>query len=134
MKSLTVVCLVAGGFMCVAAQEPSKPVLRKGVSVQMPVASHAVEIRAADEQDATIIAITADGKMFVGAKPAELDELRHLSAAAVYVKADARARYQDVLSVMDALRGKRVGLLTATPGNVKKEGNILPPYGVMVAM
>jgi hypothetical protein len=56
-----------------------------------------------------------------------------MSAATVYVKADARAQYQSVLSVLDALQGKRVALLTAAPANVEKRGNITPPYGVTVA-
>jgi len=131
MKSLFVVCLIAGSLICVTAQEPSKPVLRQGVSVQMPVARHAVEMRAADEQDATVIAVTADGKVFVGVKPAQLGSLSDLSAGTVYVKADARVQYQEILAILEALRGKRVLLLTAAPGKVET-GGLLAPYGVEV--
>jgi biopolymer transport protein ExbD len=133
MKSLIVVCLIAGSVLCATAQEPSKPVLRKGVSVQMPVARHAVEMRAADEQDATVVAVTADGKLYIGVKPAQLGSLSELSAGAVYVKADARVPYQEILAVLEALRGKRVYLLTAAPGKAKT-GEILPPYGVEVKL
>ena len=133
MKSLFVVCLIAGSLMCVTAQEPSKPALRKGVSVQMAVARHAVEMRAADEQDATVIAVTADGKVFIGVKPAQLGSLSDLSAGTVYVKADARVQYQEILAVLEALRGKRVLLLTAAPGKVET-GKFLPPYGMEVKL
>ena len=66
MKSWMEVCVVGSILICAAgAHESTQPALRKGVSVQMPVADHAVEMRAADEQDATVVAITADGKVFV---------------------------------------------------------------------
>ena len=47
MKSVIGMCLMGSVLLCGArAQGPSKPVLRPGVSVQMAVAEHAVEIRA----------------------------------------------------------------------------------------
>src|ERR1022692_3819680 len=110
MKSLIEVCVVGSILICVAgAQESMQPALQKGVSVQMPVADHAVEMRAADAQQATIVAITADGKLFAGTEPTEPSALSKLSAGTVYVKADSQAPFQKVLSVLDAL------LLTAPP-------------------
>jgi biopolymer transport protein ExbD len=113
------------------AQESPKPALRKGVSVQMPVAPHAVEMRAADEPNATVVAITADGKVFVGIQPTEPDALSRLSAETVYVKADARVPFQTVLTVLDALRGKSVVMLAASPAIVET-ANGVPPYGMKV--
>jgi hypothetical protein len=72
MKSLIEVCVVGSILICAAgAQEFNQPALQKGVSVQMPVADHAVEMRAADAQQATVVAITADGKLFAGTEPTE---------------------------------------------------------------
>lgn len=134
MRFAIEVCVVGSLLICVAgAQESPKPALRKGVSVEMPVASHAVEMRAADEQDATVVAITADGKVFVGIKPTEPIALSNLSAGIVYVKADSRVPYQKVLTVLDALRGKSVVLLTASPTKMEGAG-IVPPYGVKVTV
>jgi biopolymer transport protein ExbD len=133
MKFLFVACLAAGSLMFVTAQEPYKPALQQGVSVQMPVARHPVEIRTAGEQDATIIAVTAGGKVFVGVRPAQLGSLSDLSAGTVYLKADARVQYQEILAVLEALRGKRIWLLTAAPGKVEA-GAFLPPYGVEVKL
>ena len=63
MRSLVGMCLLGSVLLGGArAQDPSKPVLRPGVSVQMAVAEHAVEMRAADELDATVVAITQAGK------------------------------------------------------------------------
>jgi biopolymer transport protein ExbD len=63
------------------------PALRQGVSVEMPVASHAVEVRAADNQTALVVAITADGTVYVGIEPSDPAALNRLSARIVYVKA-----------------------------------------------
>jgi hypothetical protein len=99
MKWLMEVCVFGSILICMAsAQEPPKPALQKGVSVQMPVANHAVEMRAADEPNATVIAITAGGKVFAGAEPVELGRLSKLSTETVYVKADSRVPFQTVLT------------------------------------
>lgn len=133
MKSLIEVCVVGSVLICAAgAQESPKPALQKGVSVQMPVADHAVEMRAADAQDATVIAITADGKLFAGTEPAEPSALSNLSAGTVYVKADSRVPFQNVLTVLDALRGKSVVLLAAPPPKNVERAKIVPPYGMKV--
>ena len=134
MKSLIEICVVGSILICAAgAQESTQPALRKGVSVQMPVADHAVEMRAADAQEATVVAITADGKVFAGVEPTEPSALSKLSAGTVYVKADSRVPFQKVLSVLDALRGKSVVLLAAPPENVERTKNV-PPYGMKVTV
>ena len=134
MKSLIEVCVVGSILICaVGAQESTQPVLRKGVSVQMAVADHAVEMRAADAPQATVVAITADGKLYAGAEAPEPGALSKLSAATVYVKADSRVPFQKVLTVLDALRGKSVVLLSAPPKNVQGT-KIVPPYGMEVTV
>jgi len=134
MKSLKQVCAVGFVLICAAAAQSPQPVLRKGVSVQMAVAEHAVEMRAADTQDATVVAITADGKVYAGVEPTEPGALGSLRAATVFVKADSRVPYQTVLNVLDALRGKSVVLLTAPPPKSGEGAKMLPPYGVKVAV
>ncbi len=132
MKLLIEVFVVGSILTCVAgAQESPKPALRKGVSVQMPVANHALEMRAADEPNATIVAIEANGEVFAGIQPTEPSALSHLSAETVYVKADARVPFQTVLTVLDALRGKSVVLLAASPANAER-AKIVSPYGIKV--
>jgi biopolymer transport protein ExbD len=95
----------------------------------MAVADHAVEMRAADTPQATIIAITADGKLFIEAERTEPSALSKLSAGTVYVKADSRVPFQRVLTVLDALRGKSVVLLAAPPKNLER-AKIMAPYGM----
>ena len=134
MKSLIEVCVVGSILICAAgAQESTQPALQKGVSVQMAVADHAVEMRAADAQQATVVAITADGKLFAGTEPTEPSALSKLSAGTVYVKADSRVPFQKVLTVLDALRGKSVVLLAAPPRNAEG-AKMVPPYGMEVTV
>jgi biopolymer transport protein ExbD len=126
MKSVIEACLL--GSILIFGTSAQQPVLRQGIAVEMPVASHAVEMRAADLQGTTIVAISADGRVFVGIKLTEPTALSRLSAATVYVKADSRAPYQKVLAVLDALHGKSVVLLSAAPTNAVRPG-YTPPYG-----
>jgi biopolymer transport protein ExbD len=134
MKSVIEACLVGSLIVAGAgALYSQKPALKQGISVDMPVAGHAVEMRAADEQNATVVAMTADGRVFVGVQPTEPAALSRLSARTVYVKADIRAPYQKVFAVLDALNGKSVVLLSAPPENAARRAapfpGYLPPYG-----
>jgi biopolymer transport protein ExbD len=129
MKSIFEACFLGSILMCGAGAQD----LQKGISVQMPVASHSVEMRAADEPDAKVVAITADGKVFVGIKASVPAALTNLIEDTVYVKADSRAPFQRVLTVLDALRGRSVVLLTAPPENAAKQG-MVPPYGMKLVV
>lgn len=134
MKRVLEVCLIAFALACImAAQDPAKPMRRPGISVKMPVASHAVEIPEADNLDAAVVSVKADGKIFLGLDPVDVTALRKLNAGEVYVKADARAPYQTVLTVLDALQGHPVALLTAPTTNAPKH-TIMPPYGVKLTV
>ncbi len=134
MNSIVEAFLVGPILICGAAAQDSHSIaLTKGISVQMPVARHAVEMRAADEPNAKVVVVAANGKVFVGIKATEPAALSKLSDETVYLKADSRAPYQMVLTVLDALCGKSVVLLTAPPENALKQG-IVRPYGVKLSV
>lgn len=124
------VCLIGSLLICGALAQQ----LTKGVSVQMAVAGNATAMPQADEPDATVVAITADGKVFLGIQATEPDALSHLPAGTVYVKADSRVPYQRLLMVLDALRGKSVVLLTASPANAAIKQGVVPPYGIRLTV
>ena len=132
MKLLTELCVVGSILIGVAGAQSPSLALKKGVSVQMPVATHAVEMRAADEPNATVVAITAEGKVYAGIEPTEPGALGKLSAQTVYLKSDARAPFQTVLTVLDALHGKSVVLLAASPSTAKTTP--VSPYGLKVSV
>lgn len=134
MKITLGVCLlVLASTVVVVAQDATKPVLRPGISVQMLKYSNAVAMPEADAEDATVVVITSNGKLFLGTKSVETAVLGNITAGTVYVKADARAPFQKVLGVLDALDGKSVVLLTA-PLSPREAGKIVQPYGVKVRL
>ena len=134
MKSAIEACLV--GLILIAGVGTlysQKAALKQGISLEMPVAGHAVEMRAADEESATVVAITANGRVFVGIEATEPAALSRLGKRTIYVKADVRAPYQRLLAVFDALRGKSVVLLSAPPENAPRQGYV-PPYGTKLVI
>ena len=99
------------------------PMLSKGVSVEMVKTKNPIPMQAADKSDAVVVAVTKDGKTFLGTTqtpPEELpqkvkDLLLNRIDKTVFVKADARSRYEKVVEVVDNLRAAGVdqlGLLT----------------------
>ena len=135
MKTITTICILAFSMASLAeAQTAAQPAMRSGISVKMPVATHAVEVPAADQQNATVVGVTADGRVFIGTRQVETGALTSLPEGTVYVKADARVPYQKILTVLDALRGRPVVLLTAPGSKVGEMGTIVPPYGVKVTL
>jgi len=134
MKFTLGVCLLVLTITSIAiAQNPTKPALRPGISVQMSTVNHAVEVPEADAKDATVVAITRGGIVFLGVNRVEATALSHVNAGTVYLKADARAPFQNLLSVLDALRGRSVVLLTA-PLSRPEGGKMIPPYGIKVRL
>jgi biopolymer transport protein ExbD len=101
------------------------PMLSKGVQVNMVKTHNDIKMQEADKEDAILIAITRDGKIFLspGNKMMQVDQLpqkvkdlqQNRSDKTVYIRADARARFSSVTDVIDALRTDGVdtiGLIT----------------------
>jgi len=101
------------------------PMLTKGQSVDMVKAHNPIAMQAADKEDAILIAVTRDGKVYLSPgnkqlKPEDLpqkvrDLLTNKLDKTCYIKSDARARYEVVEEVVDNLRASGVdelGLLT----------------------
>jgi len=101
------------------------PMLSKGVNVDMVKTHNPVKMQEADKEDAILIAITRDGKVFlspgnsliqIDKLPDKVKELQtNRSDKTVYIKADARARFEVVENVIDSLRTvgvDQLGLLT----------------------
>ena len=99
------------------------PMLQKGVTVDMARAQNAHDMQAADKDDAVIIAVTRDGKTFLGNREIGLEEItndvRDLISdrldKTVYIRSDSRAKYGDVVKAVDEVRSagvENLGLLT----------------------
>ena len=99
------------------------PMLSKGVSVDMVKTKNPIAMHDADKSDAVLVAVTREGKVFLGSNailpedlpPKVKDLLTNKLDKTVFVKADQRARYEKVVEVVDNLRAAGVdqlGLLT----------------------
>src|ERR1017187_4695691 len=99
------------------------PMLQHGVSVNMAKASNPRDMQAADKEDAVLLAITQDGKIYLGSDPIAPDQISTVVKdriaqkldKTVYVKSDQRTKYGVVVSVVDNVRAAGVdslGLLT----------------------
>jgi biopolymer transport protein ExbD/biopolymer transport protein TolR len=99
------------------------PMLQKGTIVEMAKTNNPVQMPDADREDALIVAVNRDGKVFFDAQSVTPDELtekvkERVSSRTnkeVFVRADARAHYKWVVDVVDDVRSAGVdqlGLLT----------------------
>ncbi|HYL63799.1 MAG TPA: biopolymer transporter ExbD [Candidatus Methylomirabilis sp.] len=99
------------------------PMLQKTLPVDMARVNNAIEMKDADKDDAIIVAITRDGNIYLKNTKITKDDItgqvKDLIAnrldKTVYVKSDARAKYGDVVAVVDEIRSAGVdqlGLLT----------------------
>ena len=110
------------------------PMLQKGVSVDLAKVNSPAAMPDADKEDALIVAVMRDGKLFFGNDRIEADQLTQKIKdrlanrvdKRVYVRADARAKYGSVVEVVDNVRAAGVddlGLLT----DQKKSSNPQAP-------
>jgi len=99
------------------------PMLSKGISVDLTKTKNPISMQAADKSDAIICSITRDGKTYLNTSQMPPDQmpqkvkdmLTNRLDKTVFVKSDARAKYERVVDVVDNLRAAGVdqlGLLT----------------------
>jgi biopolymer transport protein ExbD/biopolymer transport protein TolR len=95
------------------------PMLQKGVSVNMAKATNTRDMQDADKEDAVVLAITRDGKVYLGGDPIRVDDITtsvkdRISSKldkTVYVRGDAGAKYGVVVTVVDNVRAAGVDSL-----------------------
>jgi biopolymer transport protein TolR len=106
------------------------PMLQKGVDVKLPQATNSTDKPETQEQ--TVVAVTADRRMFLNGIPIREDDLRaqidalmeNRKEKIVLIKADEDAPYSAIMSAMDRLREsniENIGLVTerrVRPGDV----------------
>src|SRR6266853_557546 len=88
------------------------PMLQKTHQVDLAPTNNAHEMQDADKDDAIVVAVTRDGHIYLGnteTLKADLtgqikDRLSTRLDKTVYVKSDARAKYGDVVSIVDEIR------------------------------
>jgi biopolymer transport protein TolR len=112
------------------------PMLQKGTSVNMVKTDNPTAMPDADKEDALLVSITHDGKLYFGSDQVSAekltdivkDKLQNRTDKRVFVRADARAMYGVVTDVVDNVRSAGVdelGLLTEQ----RKQGGFDTPVG-----
>jgi len=100
------------------------PMLQNKVNVDLAKTDNPLPMPDADKEDAIVVAVTRDGKIYLGQDPVPGDQLGarvreklgdDSKKKEIYVRADARARFLDVENAIDDVRSAgidSVGLLT----------------------
>jgi biopolymer transport protein ExbD len=111
------------------------PMLENKVNVTLAQTENAVAMEDASKEDAITIAITRDGKVFLGQDQTSIadlgskvsDLLKDKTNKMVFFRSDSRAHYGTVMDAIDAVRTTgvdEVGLLTEN-----RQPNTKPPTG-----
>jgi biopolymer transport protein ExbD/biopolymer transport protein TolR len=111
------------------------PMLQKGISVDMPKVNNPEQMPDADKEDALLVSIMRNGDVFFGTDkitPDNLttkvkDRLANRVDKRVYVKADSRAHFGNVVQVVDAVRAAGVDDLGLLTDQRKTTPNAPPP-------
>jgi biopolymer transport protein TolR len=143
MSYLRFVCLLVStlttaAVLMVVAQSPA---LQRGISVQMATSNHSATVPEADRENAWIVTVTTDGRIYFGTDQVTAEGLAEQMKthprsrdAKLYVKADAGAPFSSVRQVLHAARVDSfddVVLLTAQP-ETAQPGTIVSPQGLDV--
>jgi biopolymer transport protein ExbD len=114
----------------------------EGISVELPATRNARAMPEADREDALIVTLTADGRLYRGVNPvspaALIEEVKaSLSDRAdkkLYIKADARTRYANVEKVLDGVRaaGVLAPILLTSQRDWSKSDTLVAPRGFPV--
>jgi len=101
------------------------PMLNNKVNVTLPTATAAIIMDNANKEDAVTVAVTRDGKTYLGGDQVNIDDLgskisaklenKSESEKEVYLRADVRANYGKVMDAVDQIRAagvSQLGLLT----------------------
>ncbi|HEY4381566.1 MAG TPA: ExbD/TolR family protein [Acidobacteriaceae bacterium] len=100
------------------------PMLNNKVNVDLPQATAAVVMENANKEDAITVAVTRDGRAYLGGDvvpnlddlgPKIASKLENKTDKEVYLRADIRANYGKVMDTVDQIRAAGVsnlGLLT----------------------
>jgi biopolymer transport protein ExbD len=117
--------------------------LRQGISVQMPPASSAAPMPDADNENAWIVTVTADGSLYFGITPVTPASLANEMKIhprnreqKLYIKADVRTPYADVQKALAAARVDlfEAAVLLTSAADPPQPGTMVSPKGLEVLL
>jgi len=143
MKYAIFVCLLALTLTTNSAAQVQTPPMRQGVSVQMARTANATPMPEADNEDAWVISVTADGGVFFGVKPVRQDGLTEIMRETprhrdqdLYIKADARTTFGNLKLVLKAASGDwfQSAVLLTNQDETPALGKLVAPKGLPVIL
>jgi biopolymer transport protein ExbD/biopolymer transport protein TolR len=116
------------------------PMLSKGLSVELAKVQNPSDMPDADKDDAVIVGISASGDVYLGSAKSDVsqiadqvrDRISNKLDKTVFVKSDGRAKYGDVVKVVDEIRAAgvdNVGLITDRAEQQNRRTAPPPPAG-----
>jgi biopolymer transport protein TolR len=111
------------------------PMLQHGVNVNMAQVNNPLAMPDADKEDALLVVVMQDGKIYFGSEQVTLDvltekvkdRLANRVDKRVYLRADKRARFKYVVDVVDDVRAAGVDQLGLLTEQKKTGTNQTPP-------
>jgi biopolymer transport protein TolR len=111
------------------------PMLQHNISVDLAQTKNPRDMPAAEKTDAVELAITRDGKFFLGSDPIAMadisskikDRLSTSSEKIVFVKSDSRAKYGLVTDAVDAIRAAGIENIGLETERIQGRQATLPP-------
>jgi biopolymer transport protein ExbD len=111
------------------------PMLQKNKPVDLARTNTARDMQDADKEDAVVVAVTRDGNIFLGntqVQKADItgqvkDRIANKNDKTVFLKSDARAKYGDVVAVVDEIRSAGVDQLGLLTERNERTGQPPPP-------
>jgi biopolymer transport protein TolR len=145
MSTMRFVCLLASTLATAAVlmAVAQSPALQRGISVEMAVTNNAAPMPDADNHDAWIVTVAADGSLYFGIDPVAPDDLADQMKARprnrdqkLYIKADAHAQFASVKAALGPARAsnfEEVVLLASQPESHAPR-TMVPPKGIDVQL
>jgi biopolymer transport protein TolR len=111
------------------------PMFQPGVPVNLAKVANPIEIPDADKDDAVIVAISASGDIFLRHNKVDIsqvtrgvrDLISDKADKTVFIKSDGRAKYGDVVKVVDEIRSAGVDNIGLLTDKIEQHGVQPPP-------
>ena len=109
------------------------PMLNNKVNVELPTSVSGVVMQDANKEDAVVVAVTRDGRTFLGSNQVTDDDLGTKISAMlenktnkeVFMRADARANYGKVMDAVDGIRSAGVNQLGLLTDKIEDDANVM---------
>jgi biopolymer transport protein ExbD len=110
------------------------PMLQKGFTVDMAKTQNPRPMADAEKEDAVLLAVSRDGKVYFGSDRIQQGEITSMVKdriatrldKTVYVRSDARAKYGDVVAVVNSVQAAGVDTLGLITERIERRGGPAP--------